>query len=78
EILIMFADDRIAECHHGEAPVKLIDANPAIPYLEGAAFDVEEKDEYVDQANNLRIKLLEKSGSEYRILIEPLSYFYQE
>ena len=77
-ILIMFADDRIAECHHGEAPVKLIDANPAIPYLEGAAFDVEEKDEYVDQANNLRIKLLEKSGSEYRILIEPLSYFYQE
>ena len=71
-ILIMFADDHIPECHHGEAPVKLIDANPGIPYLEGAAFDVEEKDEFVDQANNLRIKLVEKSGNDYRILIEPL------
>ncbi|MDD1709874.1 MAG: hypothetical protein LUQ37_03075 [Methanoregulaceae archaeon] len=71
-ILIMFADDRIAECHQGEAPVTLIDANPGIPYREGAAFDVGENDEFIDQANNLRIKLLEKSGNDYRILIEPL------
>ncbi|HPX72613.1 MAG TPA: hypothetical protein PKW51_01795 [Methanoregulaceae archaeon] len=71
-ILIMFADDRIAECHNGNAPVKLIDANPGIPYLQGAAFDIGEHEEYIDQVNNLRIKLVERSGNEYRILIEPL------
>ena len=38
-ILIMYADDRIHECRHGDAPVRLMNATPAIPNLEGAAQD---------------------------------------
>jgi hypothetical protein len=45
-VLIMYADDGIAECRHGEAPVKLVNAHPSVPHLEGAAFDVGGKDSF--------------------------------
>ena len=71
-VLIMFADDSIAECRHGEAPLKIIDANPAVPNLEDAAFDIGKRDEFVDEENGIKIKLLEKEDYSYRILISPL------
>lgn len=68
-ILIMYADDSIAECRHGEAPVKLINADPGTPHLEGAAFDIGKKDSYIDERNRLEIQLLEKTGNSYKIRI---------
>lgn len=43
-ILVLYADDSILECHHGEAPVKIMDANPSVPYLNDATFDIGKKD----------------------------------
>jgi len=69
-VLIMYADDNISECRHGKAPVKLIDANPKVPHLEGAAFDIGKKDSFHDEKNGIRIRLLKKTGDAYKILIE--------
>ena len=51
-VLILYADDTVAECLHGEAPVKIVDADPSVPYLEGAAFDIGEgnRDTFTDRA----------------------------
>lgn len=68
-ILIMYADDRIAECRHGKAPVKLINADPKVPWLKGAAFTLPNKPKFVDNANNIQIELTEKIGSSYKIKI---------
>lgn len=69
-VLIMVADDSIPECRHGKAPVKLIDANPKVPHLEGAAFDIGKRDAFDDEKNGIHIKLLKKTGDAYKILIE--------
>jgi len=71
-VLIMYADDRISECRHGKAPVKLIDADSSIPHLEGAAFDIGTKSSFLDETNRIRIDLKEKIGNSYRILVSPL------
>ena len=71
-VLIMFVDDTIGECRHGKAPVKLIYADPSVPYLEGAAFDIVKKDNFHDEKNRIRIELKEKMGSSYKILVSPL------
>ncbi|PKN07070.1 MAG: hypothetical protein CVU73_14675 [Deltaproteobacteria bacterium HGW-Deltaproteobacteria-8] len=68
-VLIMRADDRVAECRFGRSPVKLMDANPAIPRLEGAAFDVGAKAVFQDTRNNITIRILEKVGNSYRIVV---------
>ena len=68
-VLIMYADDRIAECRHGRAPVKLINADPKVPWLNGAAFSLPNKPKFVDSANNIQIALVEKIGSSYKIKI---------
>lgn len=70
-VLIMFADDRIAECRKGEAPVKLMNADPQKPNLEGAAFDVGKKAVFVDKRNKIEIKVLEKIGPSYKLAIGP-------
>ncbi len=51
--------------------MKVIDAAPSVPYLEGAAFDIGEgrRDTFTDEEHNIRIKLLEKTGNSYEILI---------
>lgn len=72
-VLIMFADDSIPECRYGKAPVKLIDANPKVPHLEGAAFDMGKKDSFNDEKNRIKIQLLERVGSAYKIRISPSS-----
>lgn len=71
-VLIMQADDTIAECRHGRAPVKLVNASPTVPRLEGAAFDVRGNPAFTDRQHRLRITLIERSGSAYRLRVEAL------
>lgn len=68
-VLIMRADDSVAECRHGLAPVKLVDADPSVPHLEGAAFNVGKRDRFTDTASGITIELLEKVGQSYRIRV---------
>jgi len=70
-VLILYADDRIAECRQGRAPVKLINADPSVAHLEGAAFDVGKHDSYKDASKRIHIQLLEKVGQAYRIRCQP-------
>lgn len=69
-VLIMYADDKIAESRHGQGPVRLVNASPAVPYLEGAAFDIDKNDFFEDDQNGVRIKLLKKNGRSYDILLD--------
>lgn len=68
-VLIMRADDSVAECRRGNAPVKLINADPSVPHLEGAAFDVGRRSRYADQSSGFVVELLEKIGDSYRIRV---------
>jgi hypothetical protein len=70
-VLIMYADDNIAECRHGKAPVKLMNADHSVPHLEGACFDIGRKDSFQDNKNKIRIRLKEKIADSYKILISP-------
>jgi len=71
-VLILYGDDSIAECRHGRAPVRLIDANPSVQHLEGAAFDIGRKDSFQDNRNRIKIQVQEKIGASYRVVIDPL------
>jgi len=71
-VLVLFADDNVAECRHGKAPVKLLAADPSVPHLEGAAFNVGQRDSFEDRKNKLRIQLKEKQQGAYKIVISPL------
>ncbi len=68
-VLILYCDDSIYECHQGKAPVKIMDANPSVPYLNDATFDIGKKDRYVDTKNNVAIILQKKDGLSYQIQI---------
>lgn len=68
-VLIMRADDAIGECRHGEAPVKLVDANPLAPTLNGAAFDIGRRALFEDPEAGVGVELLEKVGASYRIRV---------
>lgn len=67
-VLILYADDRVAECH-GDSPVRLIDANPDVYWLLDAAFDIGENDIFIDSKNGLAIILLQKIDLSYEIHI---------
>lgn len=69
-VLIMRADDKVAECRHGRAPVRLVDADPSVPHLEAAAFDIGKRDRFVDTDSGITIELLEKVGQSYRIRVD--------
>lgn len=71
-VLIMYADDTIAECRQGKAPVKLVNADPSVPHLEGAAFDIGKKDSFQDEKHKIKIQIQEKIKGSYKILISPL------
>jgi len=68
-VLILYVDVAIPECRRGLAPVRIMDANPSVPYFNDAAFDIGKNDTYIDAENNLAIMLLEKQGSSYLIQI---------
>ncbi|MCL5022649.1 MAG: immune inhibitor A [Nitrospirae bacterium] len=71
-VLIMKADDSVAECRRGKAPVRLVDSDPSVQNLEGAAFDVGKKNTFRDEKNGFKVQIKEKNGNSYRILIDPL------
>ncbi len=68
-ILIMDADDRIDECRYGKSPVRLMNADPAVPYLQGAAFDLPGKAVFTDKENGIEIRIVEKIGNSYKIRV---------
>jgi len=72
-LLISYADDSVAECRRGEAPVRLVNADPNVPRLEGAAFDIGKRSVFVDREHRLKIQLREKVGGSYRVLVGPES-----
>jgi len=47
----------------------LMNADPAVPYLQGAAFDLPGKKVFVDKENEIEIRILGKVGGSYRIRI---------
>ena len=71
-VLIMYADDRVRECRYGRAPVKLRDADPSVPYLQGAAFDLPGKPVFTDKENGMEIRLVEKIGNAYKIRVNKI------
>jgi hypothetical protein len=71
-ILIMDADDSNEECRYGKSPVRLMNADPIVPYLQGAAFDLPGKEVFIDKKNNIEIRLIEKIGDSYRIRISKI------
>ena len=68
-VLIMYANDSVYECRHGQAPVKLMDADPSVTDLQGAAFDLPDKAVFTDKDNGIEIRLVEKIGNSYKIRI---------
>ena len=69
-VLIMYADDTIAESRHGKGPVRLINADPTVAHLESAAFDIGKNASFFDEKNGVQIQLIKKSGKSYDILVE--------
>ena len=70
-VLILYADDRVGECRHGQSPVKLVDADPSAPRLERAAFDAGSRNTFVDAKNNVKVEILEKTGGSFRLRLGP-------
>lgn len=70
-VLVLLCDDRIPECRHGKAPVKAMNARPDIPELVGAPFGIGpgEVDTFTDSARGVKIRLLGRSGLDYRVLV---------
>ena len=69
-VLIMQADDQVPEPRLGRAPVRLVNANPSVPHLDGAAFDTDGNNVFVDQENSIRLRLLRKAGNSYQVHVE--------
>jgi len=75
-VLILYVDDTISECWPVcHSPVKVVDANPEVEELQGAAFGTEEgqRTTFTDAERNVTIQLLENSGESYWILITTAS-----
>ena len=71
-VLIMYADDSIEECRYGKSPVRLMNADPAVPYLQGAAFNLPGKGVFIDKQNGIGIRIIEKIDDSYRIRISKI------
>jgi len=68
-VLILYADDSVDECRHGDAPVRIMDANPDVPYMNDAAYDIGKNSVFIDTINGVAISLLKKDGVVYEIQI---------
>lgn len=71
-VLILYADDRVAECRYGRAPVKLMNADPSIPYLQGAAYDLPGKNVFRDEKHNIEIRIVGKKGNSYTLRVSQI------
>lgn len=69
-VLVMYCDDRIAECRHGKAPVKLRNADPRVPGLRGAAFRLPDRPTFTDRENGIEITLVEETGHSCTIRVD--------
>lgn len=68
--LILRADDTVGECRHGLSPVKLVDADPSRPRLEGAAFAPGARGEFVDREHGVRVRVVEAVGQALRVVLD--------
>ena len=70
-MLVMVADDDVAECRKGKSPVKVMDADPSVKHLEGAAFEPGKNDVFRDRKNNLAVRVTIAEGDSLRLIIGP-------
>lgn len=68
-VLISFCDDGVAECRKGEAPLKLVNADPSVPELKGAPFTTSGRRTYQDARRHVSIDLLSQKGRDIEIRI---------
>ncbi len=68
-VLIYYCDDRIAESRHGKSPIKVVDADPSVPELKSAPFNLEGKNMYRDEKRDISIRLVGKRGDTYEIYV---------
>jgi M6 family metalloprotease-like protein len=66
-VLISSCDDRIAECRHGNSPIKLVNADPSVPELKGSPFTLEGKNTYREEKRGISIRLVARRGESYTI-----------
>lgn len=66
-VLLMHCNDAIDECHYGRTPVRLVNADPGQPFLNGAAFSLASRSEYSDPASGLRLELRDAVGQALRL-----------
>jgi hypothetical protein len=71
-VLIMYADDSIADCTEGQSPVRLMNADPSVPYFQGAAFNLPDKGLFIDKKKGIEIRLIEKIDYSYKIRISKI------
>jgi hypothetical protein len=69
-ILIYYCDDEIAECRHGNSPVRLMDANPSLPQLKAAPFTLDGKSTFTDEQRNITIRLVGQTGENYQLQVK--------
>jgi immune inhibitor A len=70
-MLVMYADDAVAECRRGKSPVKLVNADPSVKFLRGAAFEPGKKDVFRDRDHNLSVRVEQADGGSLRLVIGP-------
>jgi immune inhibitor A len=68
-VLILYADDTVLECRNGQAPVRIMDANPSVPFMNDATYDIGKVDRFVDSEHGIAISLEGKEGLSYRIRV---------
>ncbi len=68
-VLILYADDSVNECRHGKTPVKVMDANPEVAYLNDAAYEIGKNQVFIDLENGLAVVLLKKDGLVYEVMV---------
>jgi hypothetical protein len=69
-VLIMYGDDTIPEPRRGRGPVRLMDADPAVANLDGAAFDIGKSPSFSDAERRVEVRLLRKSGQSYDLRVQ--------
>ncbi|MBI4775189.1 MAG: hypothetical protein HY788_13620 [Deltaproteobacteria bacterium] len=68
-VLIYYCDDKVSECRHGRSPIKVIDADPAVPELKGAPFTIKGKSTFEDEARKVTVKIISQEGSGLKVYV---------
>ncbi len=59
----------IAECRHGRASVKLLNADTDVLWFNSAAFRFPCRSKFADDLNNIQIDLIEKVDAAHKIKV---------